>query len=103
MSVTPVPLPTQINGRLLICAAIVNHRTEAVDVDRLEDSMFAASGERTARQRGRRGGAQYPAHRTFDVRDVWLSLADCGSQVVQSNLGSSNLGSAAQGAHALTK
>jgi aromatic-L-amino-acid decarboxylase len=43
------PSTTQINGRLVIRAAIVNHRTEAVDVDRLVDAVLAAGRERTTK------------------------------------------------------
>lgn len=45
----PSPSTTQINGWLVIRAAIVKDRTEAVDVDRLVDAVLAASRERTAK------------------------------------------------------
>jgi len=40
---------TQINGRLVNRAAIVNHRTEASDVHGLVDAVLAAGRERTAK------------------------------------------------------
>lgn len=40
------PSTTMIHGRLAIRAAIVNHRTEAADVDRLVDAVLAAGRER---------------------------------------------------------
>jgi glutamate/tyrosine decarboxylase-like PLP-dependent enzyme len=43
------PSTTVINGRLAIRAAIVNHRTEAADVDRLVDAVLAAGRERLLR------------------------------------------------------
>jgi glutamate/tyrosine decarboxylase-like PLP-dependent enzyme len=42
------PSTTTIDGRLAIRAAIVNHRTEAADVDRLVDSVLAIGRARTA-------------------------------------------------------
>jgi glutamate/tyrosine decarboxylase-like PLP-dependent enzyme len=43
------PSTTIIRGRLAIRAAIVNHRTEAVDVERLVDAVLAAGRSRTAK------------------------------------------------------
>jgi aromatic-L-amino-acid/L-tryptophan decarboxylase len=43
------PSTTIIRGRLAIRAAIVNHRTEAIDVDRLVDAVLAAGHSRTAK------------------------------------------------------
>ncbi len=46
---SPSRATTQINGRLVIRAANVDHRTDAVDVDRLADAVLAAGRERTAK------------------------------------------------------
>lgn len=43
------PSTTMIRGRLAIRAAIVNHRTEAIDVDRLVDAVLAAGRSRIAK------------------------------------------------------
>jgi hypothetical protein len=43
------PSTTIVRGRLAIRAAIVNHRTEAVDVDRLVDAVLAAGRSRSAK------------------------------------------------------
>ncbi len=43
------PSTTMICGRLAIRAAIVNHRTEAIDVDRLVDAVLAAGRSRIAK------------------------------------------------------
>ena len=42
------PSTTQINGRLVVRAAIVNDRIEAVGVDCLVDAVLAAGRERAA-------------------------------------------------------
>jgi len=44
-----VPATTIIGGRLAIRAAIVNHRSEVVDVERLVDAVLAAGRSRTAK------------------------------------------------------
>ncbi|TCS32459.1 glutamate/tyrosine decarboxylase-like PLP-dependent enzyme [Acetobacter aceti NBRC 14818] len=41
-----VPSTTRINGRLVIRAAIVNHRTMAADVDRMVDAVLAFAARR---------------------------------------------------------
>lgn len=43
------PSTTIIRGRLAIRADIVNHRAEAVDVERLVDAVLAAGRARTAK------------------------------------------------------
>jgi aromatic-L-amino-acid/L-tryptophan decarboxylase len=43
------PSTTTIEGRLAIRAAIVNHRTEAMDIDRLVDAVLAAGRKRAAK------------------------------------------------------
>ncbi len=43
------PSTTTIDGRLAIRAAIVNHRTEQVDIERLVDAVLAAGRSRSAR------------------------------------------------------
>jgi aromatic-L-amino-acid/L-tryptophan decarboxylase len=46
---TAAPSTTMIGGRWAIRAAIVNHRTEVVDTERLVDAVLAAGRSRSAR------------------------------------------------------